>query len=202
MTTRLIAQSLIQLVIGLLTAAVLPASAHAGPKLVLDSFSHFLFEGANATAMLPSGVEIPLELKQVSPTSWSITVPPLTLNVPPVRYPSGKSVRWTLSRPATGSLTVTKEGGSCRIDAPLVAHPEGMDVAIPFSLTFTTETATSEGDGVVASRTGVRLDPASGFLQLVAAGFSPSGALTAPGKPFYAVLSGQILDLPQELKAP
>jgi hypothetical protein len=79
---------------------------------------------------------------------------------------------------------------------------EGTTSAVPFPLTFSTETATSRGDGLVASRSGVRLDPTSGFIQLVAAGVSPAEAPTAPGKPFYAVLSGQILDLPQKLKAP
>jgi hypothetical protein len=73
---------------------------------------------------------------------------------------------------------------------------------VPFPLTFSTETATSQADGLVALRSGVRLDPTSGFIQLVAAGVSPAEAPTAPGKPFYAVLSGQILDLPQKLKAP
>jgi hypothetical protein len=169
---------------------------------VLDNFSFFFFEGANATAVLPAGAEIPFELKQSSATTWTVTVSPAALNVPPVLYPSGKKVRWTLSGPAAGSLTLTEEGGTCRIQAPLVAHPEGADAAIPFPLTFSTGAATSQGDGLVASRTGVRLDPASGFIQLVAAGVSPAGAPTAPGKPFYAVLSGQIIDLPLELKAP
>jgi len=185
-----------------LAGAIFPASAGAGPRLVLDAFSFFFFEGDNATAVLPSGAEVPLELTQSSPTSWTLSIPQGALDVPPVRYPSGRSVRWTLSAPAVGQLTLTDQGGSCRIEAPLVAHVVGENSSVPFPLTFSTETATSQADGLVASRSGVRLDPASGFIQLVAAGVSPAEAPTAPGKPFYAVLSGQILDLPQKLKAP
>jgi hypothetical protein len=197
MTTRLT-----RALVLVMALAIFPAAAAAGPRLVLDAFSFFSFEGDNATAVLPSGAEIPLELTQSSATSWTITIPQSALDVPPVRYPSGRSVRWALSAPAVGQLTVTEQGGSCRIEAPLVAHVEGADSSVPFPLTFSTETATSRGDGLVASRTGVRLDPTSGFIQLVAAGVSPAEAPTAPGKPFYAVLSGQILDLPQKLKAP
>ena len=188
--------------IAVLAITVLPLSAVASPRLVLDTFSFFFFEGENASAVLPSGAEIPLQLTQSSATSWKITIPQGSLNVPPVRYPSGLNVRWTLSAPAVGQLTLTKEGGSCKIEAPLVAHVEGRSSSVPFPLTFSTETATSEADGLVASRKGARLEPASGFLQLVAAGISPEGAPTAPGKPFYAVLSGQIVDLPQGLAAP
>jgi hypothetical protein len=198
MMTRRLTHALALVVAG----AIFPASAAAGPRLVLDAFSFSFFEGDNATAVLPSGAEIPLELMQASATSWTVTIPQGALDVPPVRYPSGRSVRWTLSGPALGQLTLTDQGGSCRIEAPLVAHVEGGDSSVPFPLTFSTETASSQGDGLVASRTGVRLDSASGFIQLVAAGVSPEGAPTAPGKPFYAVLSGQILDLPQELKTP
>lgn len=193
---------LIRALVVVLAAMMLPASAGAGPRLVLDGFSFFFFEGANETAILPAGAEIPLELTQSSATTWTITIPQGSLDVPPVRYPSGRSVRWTLSAPAAGQLTLTNGGGSCRIEAPLVAHVEGMNSSVPFPLTFSTENASSQGDGLVASRTGVRLDPASGFLQLVAAGVSPEDAPTAPGKPFYAVLSGQIVDLPQQLRAP
>ena len=196
------ARTLIHALALVLAGAILPASAGAGPRLVLDAFSFFFFEGGNATAVLPSGAEIPLELTQSSATSWTVTIPQQALDVPPVRYPSGRSVRWTLSAPAIGQLTLTDQGGSCRIEAPLVAHVVGANSAVPFPLTFSTETETSRRDGLVASRTGVRLDPTSGFIQLVAAGVSPGGAPTAPGTPFYAVLSGQILDLPQKLKAP
>ena len=111
-------------------------------------------------------------------------------------------MRWTLSGPAVGQLTLTDEGGICSIEAPLVAHVEGADTSVPFPLSFSTGTVTSQGDGSVVSQTGVRLDPASGFLQLVAAGVSPEGALTAPGKPFYAILSGLMIDLPPELANP
>lgn len=192
----------IHALIVVMAATMFPASAGAGPRLVLDAFSFFFFEGDNATAVLPPGAEIPLNMTRSSATSWTVTIPQRALDVPPVRYPSGRSVRWTLSAPAVGQLTLSKGAGSCRIEAPLVAHVEGTDSSVPFPLTFSTETASSQADGFVASRAGVRLDPASGFLQLVAAGVSPAGAPTAPGKPFYAVLSGQIVDLPQELAAP
>ncbi len=46
---------------------------------------------------------------------------------------------------------------------------------------------------LTTERQGVRLDPASGYLQLVTAGVNPLHAATAPGNPFFAVLSGRIL---------
>jgi len=193
---------LLQTLVFVLAVAMFPASAGAGPRLVLDAFSFFFFEGDNATAVLPPGAEIPLTMTRSSATSWTVTIPQRALDVPPVRYPSGRSVRWTLSAPAVGQLTLADGGGRCSIEAPLVANVEGTDTSVPFPLTFSTETALSRADGFVASRTGVRLDPASGFLQLVAGGVSPDGAPTAPGKPFYAVVSGQIVDLPQELTSP
>lgn len=196
------AKLLIRALVVVLAATISPVSAAAGPRLVLDVFSFFFFEGENAAAVLPSGAEIPLELTQSSPTTWTVTIPQGALDVPPVLYPSGLSVRWTLSGAAVGQLTLTSGGGSCSIEAPLVAHVEGTDSSVPFPLTFSTETVTSEGDGAVVSETGVRLDPASGFMQLVAAGVSPEGALTAPGKPFYAILSGLMIDLPPELANP
>ena len=180
-----------------------PLSASAGPsRLVLDAFSFFLYEGSEIAVVLPAGAVVPLELERAGANRWTLRIDPAGLDVPPVRYPSGRSVAWKLARPATGELTVSGGAASCRIDAPLVAYVDGAAQGVPFPLAFSTESAQSQAESLVASAQGVKLDLASGALQLVAAGVSPADAPTAPGKPFYVILSGQILDRPPELAAP
>jgi hypothetical protein len=172
----------------------------AEPRLVLDSFSFFLFEGTSQAIQVPSGSEVPVVLEPVGSGRWSIAIPPAALVIPPIRYPSGLSVRWTLSAPATGELVLSGGTASCSIRAPLVAHVEGRG-EVPFPLSFTTEAATSSAGGLTAAVEGSRFDPASGSLQLVAAGVNPTHAKTAPGKPFYVVLSGRVVNLPAGLTA-
>jgi hypothetical protein len=102
-------------------------------------------------------------------------------------------VRWKLSNFATGSISRTPTGFACTLSAPAVAYVDGATHGIPMTFAFTTEVATSQASGVTASRQGARLDPTSGYVQLVAAGVHAADAETAPGKPFYVVLSGRVL---------
>jgi hypothetical protein len=81
----------------------------------------------------------------------------------------------------------------CQLTAAAIAYVDGATDGIPMTLTFSTETLSASAKGHTAQRQGVRLDPASGYLQLVTAGVNPTHAATAPGEPFYAVLSGRIL---------
>jgi hypothetical protein len=195
-----------QLALAALALAItvcLSARAAAGDaRLVLDGLSFFVFEGAGQSAFLPEGTSVPLEFERLGTTSWQVTIVPSALDAPPVRYPSGKSVTWRLHEPATGMLTVSGGEASWSLSAPLVAYVEGSEAGIPFPLSFTTAVASRTAQGIVASREGARLDLATGYVQLVAAGVSPEGALTAPGMPFIAVLSGSVVGLPAELVEP
>lgn len=161
---------------------------------VLDGLSFFAYEGADASALLPAGAQIAASVVAETQGAWRITIPAASLEaLPPVRYPSGRTVRWRLGAAATGVLRLQSDGTvSASIDAPLVAYTDDGAEGAPFPLRFTTGAAASRAGGEVAATDGMRLDPRSGAIQLVATGVSPAEAATAPGKPFYAVLSGQL----------
>lgn len=171
------------------------------PELVLDGLSFFSFAGSKEAALLPAGTRIGVTFERVGEETWSVTIAPGALAVPPVTYPSGLAVEWRLEGPARG--TFVRDGSSLRgsITAPLVAHVGGSAEGIPIPLTFTTEVARRDAKDLVAEREGMRLDPRSGYIQMVAAGVNPAHAATAPGEPFVAVLSGTFEKLPKELTA-
>jgi hypothetical protein len=180
----------------------LPAIA-AEVVLALDGLSHFSFGISKASALLPASARIPARINRASADSWTLFIPAAGFDPPAVAYPSGRSVKWRLSHDATGSLRrVRGEGLSVAITLPLVAHVDGAREGVAFPLTFTTEQVSHTAMGTVASREGAKLDPTSGYLQLVAAGASPAGAKTAPGEPFVAVVSARIEGLPPELLSP
>lgn len=175
--------------------------ASGAAELVLDGLSFFAFEGSGKSAPLPAGTVIPIEATRDGAGGWHLAIAASNLSLPPVTYPSGRSVTWKLSGDARGTLTVSGEEASLVLSAPLVAHVDGALDGIPFPMTFRTGMATASAAGVTASREGAKLDLRSGYVQLVAAGVNPRDAATAPGKPFYAVLSGQVRGLPTDLKA-
>jgi hypothetical protein len=179
---------------------LLALPARAGPSasatLVLDGFSFFFFEGAQQGSPIPSGVAIPLRIAPMATDAWSLAIAPGALTLPPVVYPSGRAVQWALPSAATGTLRRSPAGIQAELDVDAVAYVEGGSPnGIPFSFHFTTERAEAQAGAFSASRTGARIDPKSGYVQLVAAGIHPSDAATAPGKPFYVVLSGAIQGL-------
>jgi hypothetical protein len=175
----------------------LDPSAPLRTELALDGLSFFAYAGSDKSAFLPSGATIPLEILRISDTHWRITIPANSFVFPPVEFPSGIRVEWRLTADAKGSCALGSGAAACVIDAPLEARPEGGGDSMRFRMRFSTLRAEAMSDGVVAARDGAPLDLGSGYLQLVAAGVSPTGAPTAPGKPFYAVLSGRIASLPQ-----
>ncbi len=169
------------------------ASALAVPaKLELDSLSFFYFEGANVGNGLPAA-SIPIDVQQDSASSWTIRVPAGSLSLPDVTYPSGRRVEWKLTSDATG--TISRSGSSlvCQLTAPAAAYVDGSAAGIPWDFEFTTESSASSAKGITATRQGARMDPTSGYLQLVATGVHAKRAATAPGKPYYVVLSGRIV---------
>lgn len=175
---------------------------HAGEiEMVIDGLSFFAFEGTGGTVQLPAGLRIPAKLERATRDSWRITLPAGALSaMPPIRYPSGKSVSWRLSSSASGTLQIGSDGlATITIQAPLVAHVEGQPGGIPFPLTFTTESTNGAAAGQ-ASVAGQRLDANSGVVGLVASGRNPVDAASAPGKPFLAVLTAQLRGLPPDLK--
>jgi hypothetical protein len=181
-----------------LALAARPAHAEKA-ELVLDGLSFIAFEGSKAAVLLPAGSVIPATIEPSGASSWTVTIEPAALEVPPVAYPSGRSIQWRLSAPAKGTITRDGETLRCTLEAPLMAKRDDAPGEVAFPLTFTTETSTATAKGLTASREGVRLDPASGYLQLVATGVNPVHAETAPGEPFVAVLSGVLRGLPASL---
>lgn len=161
-------------------------------ELVLDGFSFVHLEGAVSDVPLPSGTRVPLRFEKVRPGEWRVRVPGAALIVPPVRYPSGKLVHFRADRDGLGSLRIDRSGGHMEVSVTLVARlaDGGGPARIP--LTFRTGTASYRGPEGMTAREGARLDLASGYVQLVAAGVNVRRAATAPGAPFYAVLSGRI----------
>ncbi len=178
---------------------LLPSTVLADSRLVLDHFSFFLYQGSQTVGLLPAGADIPIKFSKVTENQWTFSVQPSQLDFPEMTFPSGRVVKWRLSSLATGVVTVGPSGISCQLSAPLAAYVDGSSDAFPFPLTFTTESSSSSNNGMTATQTGIRLDPQSGFLQLVATGVSPETAPTAPGEPFYVVASGRVLGLPTEI---
>jgi hypothetical protein len=156
----------------------------------VDSFSFFYFEGAGIGGAI-SGTRIPIQVTRQSVGSWRIEIAPEDLVLPEMTYPSGKRAVWRLSSPAVGSLDRLDGAYRCDLSVPAVAFVDGGETGIPMTFQFTTESTSAEAAGVIASREGSRLDPRSGQVQLVAAGVNPTHAASAPGKPFYVVLSGR-----------
>lgn len=177
-----------------LTLCLISTSALAQTKaaLELDGFSVLYFEGAAVGSMIP-GATVPIEITKSGPAEWFLRVAAADFALPEIQYPSGKRVLWKLTSDATGGLSVSGAEVVCQLTAAAIAHVDGDPNGIPMTLTFSTETLSASAKGHTAQRQGVRLDPASGYLQLVTAGVNPTHAATAPGEPFYAVLSGRIL---------
>ena len=176
------------------TTCLISASALAQTTaaLELDSLSAFYFEGAGVGAMIPS-VTVPIEITKSGPSAWDLRVRAADFVLPEIVYPSGKRVAWKLSADATGIFSTSGAELVCQLTAPAIAYVDGSTSGIPITLTFSTEALSASAKGLTAQRQGVRLEPASGYLQLVTASVNPLHAATAPGNPFFAVLSGRIL---------
>jgi hypothetical protein len=172
------------------TSPAIAATAY----LELDGFSFFHFEGASTGGPIP-GTRIPIEVTRQGDGVWQIVAAPQNLVLPELVYPSGRRVAWRLSAPAVGTLVRSEGAYRCTLNVPAVAFVDGGDRGFPMTFQFTTEDASADAAGVTASREGARLDPRSGYLQLVAAGINPMHAASAPGKPFYVVLSGRLTGL-------
>jgi len=178
----------------LVTACLASASAFAQAlaTLELDSLSAFYFEGDGRGAMI-SSASIPIELTPQGRSSWLLRVPAAGFALPEITYPSGKRVAWKLSADATGVITANGGELVCQLTAPAIAYVDEDEGGIPMTLTFSTETLSAAAKGFTAERQGVRVDPGSGYVQLVTAAVNPLHAATAPGNPFVAVLSGRIV---------
>jgi hypothetical protein len=166
--------------------------AQVTASLELDSLSAFYFEGAGVGAMIPS-VTVPIEIRKVTASTWDLRVRAADFVLPEIVYPSRKRVAWKLAADATGAFAVSGSEVVCQLTAPAIAYVDGSASGIPMTLTFSTEALSASAKGFTAQRQGVRLDPASGYLQLVTASVNPLHAATAPGNPFFAVLSGRIV---------
>lgn len=169
------------------------ALAQTVATLQLDSLSAFYFEGAGVGAMIPA-TSVPIEITKAGAASWNLRVPAAGFALPEITYPSGKRVVWKLTADATGVATRSGAALACQLTAPAIAYVDGDADGIPMTLTFSTETLRASAKGFTAQREGVRLDPASGYVQLITAEVNPLHAATAPGNPFFAVLSGRIVD--------
>lgn len=182
-----------KVLLGALTASLLASSTLAAPaNLELDSLSFFYFEGAKVGNEIPPAT-IPVDIQQTGQGTWTIRVPSGSFSIPDLVYPSGLRVQWRLTSDATG--TIAKSGTSlvCQLSAPAMAFVDGSKTGVPWSFEFTTEGSSASAQGFTAARQGARMDPQTGYLQLVATGVHANQAATAPGKPYYAVLSGRIV---------
>ena len=175
--------------IAITVASVGPAVA-AAAFFELDGFSFFYFEGAKVGGAI-STTRVPVEATPEGPGVWRIEIAPENFVLPEIAYPSGKRAVWRLSAPAVGRLERSEGSYRCVLNVPALAFVDGRETGIPMTFEFTTEAASAQAAGVVASREGSRIDPRSGQVQLVAAGVNPTHAASAPGKPFYVVLSGR-----------
>jgi hypothetical protein len=168
------------------------ALAEAIPTLKLDAMSVLYFEGASTGSMIPS-TDVPISIWKGAPDEWSLRIARDQFHLPEVVYPSGRRVRWELRSDARGVCRLDGPSLACQLVAPGDAFVQGNSGSIPMTLTFTTETLSASSNGLTTERQGVRLDPTTGYLQLVTVGVNPLHATTAPGSPFFAVLSGRIV---------
>lgn len=185
------------LLIALASAAL--AQDRVTATLELDEFSLFHFAGTNAGGALPSGVELTLNLARRSDSSWDVSVPAGTFQLPPLEYPDGQTVLWKLKTDARGSLERGENGISLNIQALAMALSERSDSNPLFILRFTTGRTQKRARGYTARADGILLQREDGYVRLVASGVNPKGARNAPGEPFYVVLSGTVRGLPAAL---
>ncbi len=179
----------------LLFSVLLASNAASAQTLTLDNLSFVHFDGSSQDFQIPSGT-VDLSIQSAGPNQWTIQVSPGNVDIPAFAYPSGKQATWGLASLATG--TAKRKGKSVDIDVDVVASitVSGEGTPAQFPLQFTTGTTTASRGSVTVSRTGVPLDTGSGYVQLVASGVNSDRAPTAPGKPFYIVLSGTMSGLP------
>jgi hypothetical protein len=176
------------------TVCLVSARVLAGDAafLELDGLSALYFESESVGSMIPAS-RIPIEVRAAAAGEWDLRIAQSDFQLPEIRYPSGARVLWRLRSDAHGICRADGPTRVCQLVAPGEAFVEGRPAGIPMTLTFSTEELTASGAGRTARREGVRLEPTSGYLQLVAVGINPPHAATAPGSPFFAVLSGRIV---------
>ena len=162
-------------------------------SLDLDSFSFFYSEEIQAGGEVPT-ISIPIHLAQTSGSSWTITIESAAMTLPPIDLPDGTSVQWTLVSQATGGITLGANTGTVEISGEFHAESVETTRKAVHDLSFTTGVATSISGAKSVSREGYPMDRSSGYLQIVAASTDPPGSTHAT--PFYAVISGRVVDAP------
>ena len=139
---------------------------------------------------------IPVRVDSQSGSTWSISIEPADVQIPPVVLQNGVRVKWSLEERAVGSATIADGLADVTLSARFKAHSLDTTQEAIHLLAFTTRVASVEKSGLEVSREGVPMDRTSGYVQLVAAATDPPGS--EHGIPFYVVLSGRFTSAPAE----
>ena len=195
---------------------VAPISAHgqadatrARPletHFIIDNLQEISEAGVSKEEAGARGVSIPLILTAKGLNTWVIEISPADFHVPVTRDSEGRGVEWSLSSKASGYLALADGVATCRISVPLIARVEGEKEETAVPLTFTTERADRLGgtkepakDALVA-RSGSKLEPETGVVELVAAGLDPATSDGEVPKSSFTTLRGRVIGLPASLR--
>ena len=132
--------------------------------------------------------------------SWRLRL--AVVPIAPVQV-GGVQVQLEMTGDAVG--TITSGASGLEVQLPLqvrvtAATQPPTDATV--GLQFTSGELTIGKGKKATTVSGVALDAASGFLQIVGVGTSPEAIPGLGGKAFYVILSGAISDLPQSISGP
>jgi hypothetical protein len=163
--------------------------------LTLDGLSFVSFQDEE-TIPLPSGSTIRFRFAAPqSSEAAAFTIRPEDVSIEPVSLSNGRSLRYGMSGPATGS--VRKAGAEWilqfqgEISATLQKDGEDAGTSV-YSIPFTTETVSASNLMRTESVevTGLRLVDGAWYAQIVGATVNERNAYPKPGAAVYTVLSG------------
>lgn len=177
-----------------IVAAVLESAEAQSPNalLSLDSLS-FVASVTDHGEQIPISA-IPVRIDSQSRASWSLSIDPADVQIPPVTFRNGERVEWSLLEQATGSAVISNGVVAITLSARFLAKSIDTTRATEHHLNFTTQLAKASRGETEVEREGVPLDRTSGYVQLVAAAADPPGSEHAV--PFYVVLSGRFTSGP------
>jgi len=187
----------------LLTGAT--TRAHANDTIstfTLDGFSFISF-GEKQVAYLPPGSTIQFRFSAAAPDgSIPFTIRPGDVAIDPIALEDGSgSLRYALTRTASGTMRATADGRQIQFDAAVRATLDGQagQGSYDYLIPFTTEAAVARSlDGSkTLSRSGTRVSDGVWYGQIVGTATNKENAYPEPGAAVYTVLSGRFDSVPE-----
>ncbi len=169
--------------------------------LTLDGLSYLSVEG-HAAFEIPAGSTIELRFGRATGDSVPFTISPDGVKIAPVRFDENTQLLYSLASASPGTLKRATDG-TYQIDlsatvAVTSTGPDGTAYATyPVRLTTERASAPDRQKGGQVEIDGLRVAPASRYVQLVAAATNRGDAMLGAGAAVRSVLSGTFDRLPE-----